>query len=371
MKRTSQRFFAPSMLWWRYFFFNFLKTTFLFVALSYALFIIVDIANHLKIIFDKESPISLWGAYYGIMFIRRIEVILPFSAGISATIIMVRAIHDTVLIPLMSSGLSLKRFLSPFLTGALFMTLLLLANHQWIYPRAIRMHTAIIETEFGREKPKEKEHRLGVIMLDNGERLFFNRHKEKEKLLVDLFWFISENEIYHIEELFYSTDETPPRAIGIDLFQRSDPNGIFQKTSRYPMKTLPSLHLSEYQIEIATLTAKELSLSELFFLYNAYGSSKTERATEATIALYSKLLFPLFPIFAVLFAAIFSLRFDRKQTLTLPLLSIIVTIFVSHIILQATNILARSPFAPTTIVLLLPWALFTYVAVRQLKRTLR
>ncbi len=357
------------MLWSRYFFVRFLKLSVLFIILSYTLFVMADMVGHMKDILDPKTSKKMWLAYYAAMFARRLDILVPFSSGIAATIVMTKAMQENVMIPLMCSGLSLKKFLSPFVMGALFFTFSIWSNYQWIYPRALPAHSLIIETDFGREKPKEKENRLGVVMLQNGERLFFNTYSHKKRLLKDVFWYISQDTICHIEELSYSPDETEVVGKGIEYFTRT-PQGTFTKEKTILIDTIPSLHISQDQVQIATSSPKELSLSNLAMIVRSYGSSKTERATEAKIALYGKILSPLLSIFAVAISAILSLHFDRKRSLTLPLLGIISFLFIAHVTLQAANVLARSPFVPTAIVLLLPWVLFTYCTVRQLKRVL-
>ncbi len=368
--KTQSIFTLFHMKWSRYFCFRFIRLTLLFIFLSYTLFVIADMIGHVKDILDPKTSKRLWCLYYAALFVRRLDILIPFSAGIAATIIMVRTVQDRVIIPLMCSGLSLKRFLVPFIAGAFLFTATLWVNYQWVYPKAIRVHTMALETEFGLKKAKEKENRLGLVMLPGGQRLFFNAHVPKDALLRDVFWYISENSICHIEELTYPVDKMRSRfpvGKGIEYFIRDPATGEFTRGASELEQVLPSLHISHEQVEIATSTPRELSLSNLLLVSNSYGSSKTERATATQIALYAKILTPFLAVFAVLVAGILSLRFEGKHSMTLTLLGIIIFLFTAHVILQAANVLARSPFIPVTLILLLPWLLFTYVIVRKLK----
>ncbi len=359
-------------LWSRFFFFRFIRLTGSIILLSYTLFVIADMVGHLKDILDPKTSKKLWLTYYAAMFSRRFDILVPFSAGIAATLIFFRATHENIIIPLLSSGLSLRKFLLPFILGGFVYTTLSWINFEYCYPIALHKHLSIIDTDFGREKPKEDDtKKLGVIMLPHGERLFFKEHVKKKALLKDVFWVISRDKVCHIEELHYSIGEekTPPRALRIEYYERDENSGDFSLSIMKTEEDLSSLSITGEQIAIATAQPREISLSDLYMITNSYGNSKTERANETKIALITKLMNPLLSIFAVLLAAFVSLHFDRRSvSLSRSLGILIAALFTTQVIIQATTALARSPFVPTTFILLLPWGILLYLTLRQVKR---
>ncbi len=222
---------------------------------------------------------------------------------------------------------------------------------------------------FWKKKEAETENRLGVIMLHNGEKLFFNSHLANQRVLRDVFWYISEDQICHIEEVLYSDSNTGTVLHGVDYFIR-DISGRFIKADKELISQLPQLHIANQQLRIATSSLKELSISDLLRLCECYGSSKTERATDAKIALYGKILNPFLPLFAVAISAILSISFERKRSTIFPFIGSIGFLFIVHVILQSTNILARGIFIPSTIALLLPWIGLSYGIIRRLNYVL-
>ncbi len=353
-------------IWWRYFFVRFGLLAAALSAIAFGLFVFADLLSHIKDVFDPETSWKTWGAYYICMFSCRLQILFAFSLAAATAILIPRIVRTNELIPLLNAGVSLQQIFRPFLAVALFASFLLWCNAEYLLPRAIRRHHRIIESDFGRKSIHEEPSRLGVVLFPEGSRLFFFQHDPLHRKITDAFWVRSADYILHIEQLSYFRDR-PPEGQGVDVIER-EPSGKMVKTASYPFCELTQLKFTRSTVKMSTADPRDLSITQLGVLMSRFGSSRSERATETTIAFYGKLLSPFLALLAVLIPAPFCFRFERRFPQALLVFGSLAALFCFELAIHASAVLARIPFIRPTPILLAPWIIALFVGIRRLRR---
>jgi lipopolysaccharide export system permease protein len=353
--------------WYRYFFFRFFFLVTTLTLLTFCLFVMADVLSHIKDILDPTTTWKTWRTYYLCLLFYRLDVLIPFSIATATSLLLPRLLRNNEFIPLMNAGLSLSQIIMPFIAVTILASSLLWINGQWIYPRAIAQYHRIVKSDFGREALSSDPTRLGMVLFKGGSRLFFNVHNPRTYRIDDAFWVRSTDCIVHIEKLFYFKDRLP-EGHGVDVIER-DKDGTMKKTASYQFCELSELQFTKETVRTSTTDPKELSISQLASLAKHFGSSRSLRATETSIALLLKLLSPLLAWLAFLFPAPFCLRFEYRLPQALLVFLSLATLFCFHLVVQASMILARTPVFGSALIMLLPWAialLYTFRKIRTL-----
>lgn len=352
--------------WYWYLFTRFATLVFGLVALTFMLFVLTDVLSHIKDIFDPNTSWKTWRSYYLSLFSYRLDVLFPFSIAAATSILIPRLLRYNELIPLLNAGVSLRRIITPFLAVAIIASALLWINTQFIYPRAIHRYHTIVKSDFGRESVSTDAARLGMVLFRGGSRLFFNDHDPKLRQIDDAFWVRSADCIVHIEKLFYFRDRLP-EGHGVDVVERDSENRM-KKTASYPFCELSELHLNRETLKASTADPRHLPITQLFSLVRDFGSSRSLRATETTIALFHKLLAPLLACLALLLPAPLCLRFEYRLPQALLVFLSLAALFCFQLTVQASIILARAPIFGSSFILLLPWSVALLIAFRRIQK---
>ncbi len=351
-------------LWWRHFFVRFGLLATALSAIAFGLFIFVDLLAHIKDVFDPTTNFRTWRDYYICMLSSRLNVVLPFSLTTAAAILIPRIIRYNELIPLFNAGISLRQIVRPFLAVALFASLFLWGNAEFVLPRTMRRLNKIVDSDFGRTPVHDVPSRLGVVLFDEGSRLFFSQHDPLNRRIDDAFWVRSTDCVLHVEQLFYFKDRSP-EGHGVDVIER-DPSGRMKKTASYPFCELSQLKVTREAVRVSMSDPKTLSLLQLGMLVSRFGSSHSERATETTIAFYSALLSPLLAWLAVLIPAPLAFRFERRYPQALIVFVSLAALFCFLLVIHASVVLARVPGLSPTPILILPWLVALFLGYRRM-----
>ena len=352
--------------WWKYLFVRFALLIASLTALAFVLFIFVDLLTHVKDIFDPETTATTWLWYYASLLSTRAEVVVPFAVVTATALFIPRLVRNNELIPLMTAGISLQQIVAPLIAAAVAASLLLFVNTQWVLPKAVQCQRWISDSEFGRKAVHDEPERLGVVLFHDGSRLFFSKHDAEKSLITDAFWVRSPDHLLHIEQLQYSQDR-PPEGRGVDVIER-EPSGRMNKTASYPSFEFSELRLTKETVAMSMTDPRQLSITQLGTLVSRFGSSRSERATETTIAFFSKLFFPCLAALALLIPAPFCFRFERRLPQMLLLFCSLAFLFSFLLVIHASEILARIPILRPTPFLVLPWACAAIIGVRRMRR---
>ena len=121
----------------RYILQKYLSTFFFCLLLLTTIVVVVDISE--KTDDFVKSKLSAWQIFtdYYLGFIPRIDAMLfPLFIFISVIFFTSKMAGRTEIIPILTSGVSFKRFLLPYFVGGLFLSLLLWGAYQYVVPKA-------------------------------------------------------------------------------------------------------------------------------------------------------------------------------------------------------------------------------------------
>lgn len=318
--------------------------------------------NHIKEIFQKDSNKLLWLQYYAAMFSKRFDALAPFSLLISSTLLFGFLSKKKELIPLLNAGLSLQRQMVPFICVAIFAMLCMWINTQFIFPKAIQTYDMITDTDYGKEKVPDDVQPMGLIYLNDGGKVFFQKADKRKRQLYDVFWVTNHSKIAHIEVLSYQ--EAIPQGTLIDVIEKTS-DGIARKIHSIPSGELSTLYLTDDDVRIATRPTKHLSISELLTMASRMNHSSSEKASDIFITLMLKLLTPLTCLLTLFVPMIFCLKFEGGKHPALLLFIFLASLFMFQLSIQACTILARIPGFPTFLFLILPWTVAGYYCAKK------
>jgi lipopolysaccharide export system permease protein len=121
----------------RYIISKYLSTFFFCLLLMTAVVVVVDVSEHTDDFVKSQLPASkiITDFYFG--FIPRIDAMLfPLFVFISVIFFTSKMASRSEVVAILSSGVSFKRFLLPYIIGGLFLTVLLWFGYQYVVPKA-------------------------------------------------------------------------------------------------------------------------------------------------------------------------------------------------------------------------------------------
>ena len=121
----------------RYILNKYLTSFFYCLILFTAIVVVVDISEKTDDFVKSKLPVwrIITDYYFG--FIPRIDAMLfPLFVFISVIFFTSKMANRSEVIAILSSGVSYRRFLRPYLAGGIFLTLLLWVGYQYVVPKA-------------------------------------------------------------------------------------------------------------------------------------------------------------------------------------------------------------------------------------------
>ncbi|WP_460560285.1 LptF/LptG family permease [Ferruginibacter profundus] len=121
----------------RYILFKFLSTFFFCLLLMTAIVVVVDVSEHTDDFVKSKLPASriITDFYFG--FIPRIDAMLfPLFTFIAVIFFTSKMATRSEVVAILSSGVSFRRFLVPYLVGGLFLATILWFGYQYVVPKA-------------------------------------------------------------------------------------------------------------------------------------------------------------------------------------------------------------------------------------------
>ncbi|MEI7736648.1 MAG: LptF/LptG family permease [Ferruginibacter sp.] len=189
----------------RYIISKYLTTFFFCILLMTVVVVVVDISEHTDDFVKSKLPASkiITDFYFG--FIPRIDAMLfPLFVFISVIFFTSKMASRSEVVAILSSGVSFKRFLLPYVIGGLFLTMILWLGYQYVVPRANKkwgdFESKYIDPNFGNNggSTTYKQHLyfkndsntyIGIRGYDTISRIgtgFFVQRFSKNKLLYNL-----------------------------------------------------------------------------------------------------------------------------------------------------------------------------------------
>jgi lipopolysaccharide export system permease protein len=342
-------------LWRRYFYKEIAKTYLFLLFCFYFLYVALDLMTHIKDFRSSGISLFTWGIYYLCIFSKRLDIFLPFTILVGSIRLLLNFQSRNEFVALLTSGVSFKALLQPFLFAAAIGSLALYANFEFILPTALTQATYIQESNFGKSAAFEQETPFREVMLKDGSRVIYRAYNPGKKEFQDVFWIASLDVIYHMKTL--SCDSKSQMARFVDMITR-DSQGLLQKTASWKEIELKKMQFDEESVKNSITPIPEQSLSQLFSQMLLYRKSSSDRANELRNNFYFKCTFPLICILAFVAVCPYCMRFSRSG---LPVLMIYLVsisgLFCFFLLLQVAFVLGKSQIVATWIATLVPWTL--------------
>lgn len=237
-------------LWKRYFYKEIAKTYFFILFCFYFVYVSLDLMTHIKDLRASGASFQTLSTYYLCIFSKRLDILLPFTCLVGSIRLLLNFQSKNEFVALLTSGISFKALLQPFLFAAVLGSLALYANFEFVLPTTLPQVTYIQESHFGKSTVLEQEMPFREVMLKDGSRMIYRTYNPSVKEFQDVFWISSLDMIYHMKQL--SFDPLPPTAKFVDMISR-DQNGFLQKTASWKLIQLRQMQFDEESLKTALL----------------------------------------------------------------------------------------------------------------------
>ena len=294
-------------LWDRLLLRRLFTTVVAFLVCFFFLYILIDFASRVSSIESMRKSPELLFRYYGAVFIKRLEVLLPFALMLGTIRSLQILYRERGFVAGLTSGIPIKRLLRPFYLLGFVSLVLLLASEQWFVPYALKEINWIESLHF-KGKGLGQIHQKLAVQTEEGGRLFFSSINPFERTLTDVYYLPSWEEMLHLEKLDLS--ESIPQGSYVDFFKK-DENSNWILSKREPHSSLPTL-LIEWE-ELFGLVAQPNQLPLMTLIQKVShlkGISPLEKG-DITTTLSKKLLFPSLPWLVILAVIPIGISFSR------------------------------------------------------------
>lgn len=345
-------------IWERYFLREIIRSCLFFLSTFYGLYVLIDYASHAAsfhhhVQFQVKETII----YYACEFTKRLDVLLPFSLLIASVRTLCTLNTHNELVALMSSGISLRTLMRPFVFVGLACTLIIYLNSEFLFPLSSST-LKHIEDSRRSQKGKHKDSHAAAqhIVMEDHSTVIFQNFDSAKNLFFDVFWIVNINDIYRIKFL---SPSNPPVGHFIDHLVRND-EGQLEAVESFSSLPLPNMVFNK-QILFETITPpEELAFSELKDKLPK-SALISEKEAQTLAAFYRKLCMPWLCLFAVIAPAPFCLRSTR----TLPVFFIyagsIFGLVAFYLVMSAAAVLAKRQVIPPLWAIWPPFILFSSI----------
>jgi lipopolysaccharide export system permease protein len=305
----------------------------------------LDYSLHGNELFKNHLNFQSISAYYGYELVKRLDLLVPLCFMLSFLQTILHLNLGLELTAFLASGISLRALLKPILKTGVILAMILLINSEFLLPKAHQYIESIQthEEQLAHKKPIDK---VFDISLSDGSTLLYQRFNQEIASFEDVFWILSENNIWHIETLF----EQEGRMIGknADHFTRDEKKSLELKES------LKSHHFFEmptvtYIEEAKVIPYEQLSPSQLIYQCVLSHEKQTLGYAAALTQFWHKLSHPLFSLLLFFILIPLCTRYSRFKK-TIRIYTIGICLFVGFYTLSsAMMILSGHHMIPASI----------------------
>lgn len=343
-------------IWQRYFLYEMIKTTLFFLVCFYGLYVLIDYASHTGS-FHKNHVQFQWkevASYYIYDFIKRIDFLLPLALLLGSIRTIISLNTNNELVALMSSGISLRTLMRPFILLGLLCTGLMYLNMEFVSPIALKKLKLIDDSRSSKKRDSQTSLAAQHILLEDKSTLIFQSYDSSQNRFFDVYWVRSIDDIYRIKFLFPNLDT--PRGEFVDHLVRNS-NGELAVLDSVEQMSLPDLRFNKKTLFETLTPAEELAVSELWKKLPEKQKATSEKQAQSIAAFYQKLLLPWFCLFAVIGPAPFCLYRTRNLPVFFIYALSIFGLLAFDVVIEAALILGKRQVMPPLLALGPPFAI--------------
>jgi lipopolysaccharide export system permease protein len=328
-----------------------IKTIFFCLAAFYLLYVLIDYSSRISSYQAIRFQWWMLFEYYGLIFIRRLEVLFPFALLIAtaSTLQTVWQLHGWI--PLLQGGRSLKKLLTPFYVVGVISTLFLWYNEQSLIPLAMKRLNHIESLYFHKGEGISELNTRSSIRLKEGGALFFDSFDAQKQALVDVWYLPRWNEIWHIEKL----DISKERPVGEKVDAFTVGTHLIQEQDFREKVTFDKMHVTWEHLLEASVDPLNLSISDLIGQQFDEVVSPQEK-NEGFATLLKKLLFPTLACLAVLGIIPYFVTFERDPPFFLFYLAAILAYLGFYLLISSLYLISAAHVFSPLLALLIPFS---------------
>lgn len=296
-------------IWERYFLREIAKGCLFFLFTFYGLYVLIDYASHTGSFHRQHAQWLEMVIYYSCEFVKRLEVLLPFSLLIATirTLTNLNVHHE--LIALMSSGMSLQTLLRPFIIVGFSATCLVYFNSEFLLPTALRELKHIDANRAHKKMKYNKQAGVQHLVLEDQSTLLFEHYDPTAQKFLDAYWVRNIDDLYRIKALAMHANGTP---IGyfVDHLSRNA-NGDLVVVESLPTMAFHEMSFNKQALFETITPPEEMSFSALWEKLPSSMQIFSEKDAQALSVFYHKLIMPWLCLFAVMGPAPFCVQISR------------------------------------------------------------
>lgn len=320
----------------RYFFWDTLRAFLLILGCFFALFFLIDYSSRGSALHLKGLELAL---YYYHVFIRRLEVLIPFAFLVAVIRVLCQANARHELAALMASGISLKRVLMPMvLLGVLATTGLYLTN-EYLLPDSMHTLQRIEDLHTAENNRREERPVVHSVQLADGSHFLYRTYDLAKGRFLDIFWIRTLDDLYRIRSVNPQT--SPPIGNFVEHFQR---NGLGEVVliATAELQALPDLFFDNNTLHEVLTAPGDRALTTLWKKLPASGQALTTEQAQIESAFYRKMVMPWLGLLACLGPCSYCTRFRRPVPVFLLYCGGLTLLVMAYLWLSAGSILAQS-----------------------------
>lgn len=347
----------------RLFFRDILQLFFLLIVCFFSLFVLIDYSSRA---YGLPLKGMQWVAYYGALFIHRMDLLIPFGLLISVvrTVCLARERHQIT--AMLASGRSLQSLLAPCICIGLAFTGLLYAVDLKFWAKSAKGVRRIEDQRLHNKLKREGGERVHSLQLRDGSLILYRTYLPLEEQLLDVYWILSIDALYRMESLHLGKEIAGKE---VSYWQRHT-DGQFIEDEMREVWSFPEMKLDEALLNQVRTAPGDRAFGELWRDLPSAGAVRTQEGSRIESALYRRLSTPWLCFLACVAPLPWCVRFRRNIPLAglySLFLAALGLLYVAH---HALSILADNGLIPAreslfgSILVLVMLALFRFIRMR-------
>jgi len=331
------------------------KSLVFFLISIFVVYVIIDFSTF-SVRFFKNSTPDLFNLflYYVHHFIRYLDIFLPLTLMLAIIrVLSDRQAHNEIT-PLLLAGISRKKLLIPFAMIALILTGICYLNFEFLVPKSLDYIEDFRKSHSKKSLLTPQKQKIGIAALKDGTNLVYQ--KKEENALIDVFWILSNDEVWHMKKLVLSK---PPKGFYVDHIQRVE-SRAFEKVESFENFIFTEMSRPNIAKKSSFIPYENRSLSRLTNQITHQKYFSDEEKANILTHLHLKLAMPLLSLIILIALPPYLFAFTRKprtyiiSTVALASFVIFFTLIDSAAILGENQVLSPSmaiwiPFLCTSI----------------------
>jgi lipopolysaccharide export system permease protein len=305
-----------------------------------AIFVLVDLMEHLDDFIDHGVGLALVARYYIVFTPEILTLITPVAVLLACLFTTGRMSNNNEIIVIKSSGIDIYRILLPFLLVASVICVIMIYFNEWIVPRANHEKFRIEKVYL--QQHKEGWWKYNIFMLDSRDRIvsigyFDDYNNTAQKVSVQEF---AETNLTYLARRFDAVnmkyDTTKQEWVLNRVIERTfdGPKETFQTFQSLPLK---ELSFKPSDLEEKELNPKDMNYSQLRRFIELQRNSGND-VSRYEVDYYSKVSFPFAAIIVVFFGVPLSAR-KKRSGLALEFGISILVSFIYLLVIKISQVL--------------------------------